>query len=458
MKHVLFISHSKRGAHFYQDASARYRCIFPAEHLNACGITAHVVHVSQIHQLDLNNYSHLIAHRPQDSYRVRQYLKKARKAAVQCIVDFDDLLFHPEITPESPAVLSGSMPLREARRQARLYRKALLRFDRCWASTQPLAEELRKAHPGAQIDVFYNKLPARWPYLTALIPAKERLAHKIIRYLPGTSHHRHDFAKIEQALAGILHKNPDITLEIVGPLDCDESQFPETQLQRQAFVTFEELPAIIASSWVTIAPLQNNRFNQCKSGLKFWESGILAVPVVSSPSHDINRCANAGLITGISADNIDEITSQLSDPEQYARLCDAARTKAQESVFTSENPDGRLQNLKLENHIKSRLTEQKTEEERFKYYSNQQLKMTAHFGPDWPATILNPTHSQYQTARELWLAETEFHTDDIQQLNIKAKALTEAARQQKTNRILRKARKLIRTPGLFFKDALAKRL
>lgn len=455
MKHVLFISHSKRGTHFYQDASARYRCVFPAEHLNACGITAHVVHASQVNKLNLSHYSHLIAHRPQDGIQLARYLKKARKAGTECIVDFDDILFCPDIAPSSPAVLSGKMTLREATRQAWLYRKALLRFDRCWVSTQPLGEELRKAHPSAQLEVCYNKLPTRWPFLTPLVPAEERLANKIIRYLPGTSHHRHDFAKIEQTLADILHKNPDISLEIVGPLDCEESQFPAKQLHRQSFVTFEELPAIVASSWVTIAPLQSNRFNQCKSGLKFWESGVFGVPVVSSPSHDINRCANAGLITDISADNIDEITKQLSDPEQYSRLCAAARTKAQESVFAIKQPDGRLQSLRLEKQIKPDLTEPKTEEERFKYYTDQQLKMTAHFGPDWPAIILNPTHSQYHNARELWLAETELNADEIQQLSIKAKALTESARQQQTkNRILRKARKLIRSPGLFFFDML----
>lgn len=459
MKKVLFVSHSKRGAHFYQDASARYRCVFPAEHLNACGITAHVVHVSQISRLNLNDYSHLIAHRPQDSTQLARYLSKARKAGAECIADFDDLLFCPDIAPFSPAVLSGKMAVREAKRQAKLYQKALWRFNHCWVSTQPLAEELRKAHPRAHIDVFYNKLPTRWSFLTPFVPAEERLKNKIIRYLPGTSHHRHDFAKIERALAGILHNNPDITLEIVGPLDCDESQFPGKQLHRSPFVAFEELPSIIASSWVTIAPLESNPFNQCKSGLKFWESGVFGIPVVSSPSDDIERCANEGLITGKSVQELENVAKELSDPEQYRRICSAARTKAQESVFAIKQPDGRLQSLRLEKQIKPDLTDPKTEEERFKYYTDQQLQMTAHFGPDWPAIILNPTNSQYHNARELWLAETELNADEIQQLSIKAKALTESARQQQTkNRILRKARKLIRSPGLFFRDARANRL
>ncbi|HFM0099432.1 TPA: glycosyltransferase, partial [Escherichia coli] len=45
-----------------------------------------------------------------------------------------------------------------------------------------------------------------------------------------------------------------------------------------------------------IAPLENNLFNSCKSGLKFFEAGILNVPSIVSPIPDMCRFSESGLL------------------------------------------------------------------------------------------------------------------------------------------------------------------
>ena len=446
MNRVLFVSSSKRHTSFYYDPSARYRCVFPAEHLKTLGIDASVVHFSQLEEIDVKRYPYIIFHRPRDHANLRKFLKKAEHDGVTCIADFDDLLFAPDLAHESPAVRSGGMSRSEASRQAKKYRAALRLFRTCWLSTDELRLKAKLAAPDTCCYTVYNRMPARWAALHTEADVEKRLADKVIRYLPGTSHHIHDLSEIRNTLCEILNRFPDVRIEIIGDLKVSQLGIVNGRLSHQAYMDYEKLPAHIADSWLTLAPLASNDFNRCKSALKFWESGIAVVPVLFSPLPDAERFDNAGLTICRSHDDWLERIGQLRSPEIYRDAVKQARQDAENSLF-DQMTDDRLKYLPGLKVVQSALKPD------CNFYRSQQKVMVSRFGTIWPGRSVNPLDSEY-TLINRCINESpttlKFHDSETHQVYG-----NQTYDRGFSFRVKRKTRKLMRSPKEFFRDAFS---
>ena len=291
---TLFISCSKRGIYYANDASARYRCIYQCMKTRSEGKHADIIHMMDALKISLSNYDQVIIHRPRNSLRLSRFLRKAKKLNIHVSADYDDLLFRPDLAHESPTVLSGKESLHSARKQAESALKALRKFSSCRMSTAPLIEMARSVHPNCSYHLVHNMVPdSELP--KEIVPAEERFKNKVIRYFPGTSHHSANFKVVENVLAEWLSEHPEAKLEVVGDIEINHDIFPDGQLMTHPFVPYTELPKLISTSWITIAPLKDNHFNNCKSGLKFWESAAFGVPVVATPNEDLKRFSGNGL-------------------------------------------------------------------------------------------------------------------------------------------------------------------
>lgn len=326
--HVLFVSCSRHKQDFYRDASARYRCFFPAESLNAEGVPASVVHIEQSLTLDLASFDVIVVHRPTLNLATRLLLWRAGRLSIPLVADVDDLLFQPDVIDDLPAVCSGGMSKRLARARVLGYQAALARFRFITCSTQPLRDELQHLFIDADVQVISNAVPPRWFAPWSPGPMPER---KIIRYLPGSGNHDHDFAMINQALGKLMSAFPQVELEVFGPIGHHYGALPSHRVRFRRAVPYEALPRVMHDSWVTLAPLVDNRFNRCKSGLKFWESALLGVPVVASPIPDIRRFDCSGLRFATGLNQWSEQLGALLDIRQWqqAQLSALATARAQ---------------------------------------------------------------------------------------------------------------------------------
>jgi len=434
----LYISHSKRGSeHFYLDASARYRCIFPC-FKEIQDTTQHCIHIDQLDKIDLKAYQKIIFHRPIYSRKLLKTLKYLNSNGIQCIADFDDLLFSPEHALENPTYLSGNTSKKASRASFNNYLKALTLFKHVQVSTDRLKEHVERMHPQAEVSVIYNLVPDFWPKLTKLVPAEQRLENKVIRYFPGTTHHTSNFNNTIDFLKHYLTENKDVRLEVVGDIDIDSSIFTESQFKQYESNLFDELPELIASSWVTISPLENNEFNHCKSGLKFWESGIFGVPVISNCNLDMGRFKNDGLLLSDDYKEWSEFLEKLKDDGEYL---------SSSTVAQNVSKDAYMHNCEQDLGSNSIL------------YSTY---LSAHIGPNWLECLYNPASNMHNTAKLKfnYLNETKpkINNQELSNLKIEANILKlKYMNLGSINKLSRKVSKLKRTPILFFKDMLKKR-
>lgn len=330
---VLFVSFSKRGEEFERDSSARYRCIHQAEKLRSEGIKADVTHIKNIKNVRVESYNRIICHRPKACRALNGLLKQARKHNIELQADFDDLLFCPEFAFTSPTVINKRQSLGSAQKECGKFLKALRQFTRISVSTDELSKRARQKHPSAKTEVIFNQLPSHWHQGWAKIPAENRLKTKIIRYLPGTANHTSNFRQAEAVLSSWLTQNPDVNLQIIGDIDSNILTENPSQVSQLPPVNFDRLPPIIRDSWVVIAPLEQNIFNDCKSGLKFWESAIYGIPVIASNNQDMKRFKNNGLFITINTEEWPKILDHLKNKDAYLNASESAKEAAEDAYF-----------------------------------------------------------------------------------------------------------------------------
>lgn len=411
---LLFISHSKQQSRYFNDPSARYRCIFPACSLVHRGFEANVVHIAQATESQIMAADVVVFHRPSISERFKEVLAWAKAKPTMLLADFDDLLFAPEESGNSSAVMSGALSESVAKSLAQNYLDALEYLDACIVSTQPLAKWVRSVTSISEVHVIPNRLPQSWFFQSNVVDIHSRFAQKVLRYLPGTSHHDGDFDFIKPILTEFLNANGDVTLEVIGPLRFELPNVDEKQVRHAGAVPFDRLAALMADSWVCIAPLLDTSFNQCKSGLKFWESGLYGVPLVASQLADFDDFRCEGLLVVPTHEEWIEALTSLLDWERYQSASEAAAKSSQSVLHGSEpNPYVKLFELdtrrqaqaeridaddiasrqpqssnELLNHSQSENGEDALDKTLF--YRVQQQFFASWFGPGWQAFILKP--------------------------------------------------------------------
>ena len=92
-----------------------------------------------------------------------------------------------------------------------------------------------------------------------------------IGYFSGTPSHNKDFRIIVEALTELLNQDERVRLWLVGFLDLPDSLKPyKTRITRHPLQDFINLQRLCAKTEINIVPLQDNRFTNSKSELKFF--------------------------------------------------------------------------------------------------------------------------------------------------------------------------------------------
>jgi glycosyltransferase involved in cell wall biosynthesis len=257
-------------------------------------------------------------------------LQGLRKRGVRLVADFDDLLFDGD-PDQWPQVQSKLLDRAECLLRRDRYRSALAQFSAFTVSTPHLAERLRQILPEADVAVIPNGVSPLWLRQgRATCRPWQPGDPRIIRYLVGSPSHDADFAVVGEPLAAFLREHRDVGLEIVGPLRVPGQLFPPGQISRMDPVPYGEFAQILASSWVTLAPLVATEFNRCRSAIKFLESAAFGAPCIASPSSDMLRHVGGGVILAETAHDWYAALGRLRDDAQRMQLSARGRSHVEQ--------------------------------------------------------------------------------------------------------------------------------
>ena len=155
--------------------------------------------------------------------------------------------------------------------------------DYAITTTDTLAKELKKYVK----EVYVNKNVAseRMAELSinAVKEVKKDNNRIYLGYLSGSITHNPDFELIKKSLVNILKKYENVYLKVCGLLDIPKELEPfKDRIETSPFMDWQDLPKLIASLDVNLAPLEESLFNNAKSENKWTEAALVKVPTIAS--------------------------------------------------------------------------------------------------------------------------------------------------------------------------------
>ena len=183
--------------------------------------------------------------------------------------------------------------------------------DYAITTTETLAKELRKYVK----EVYINRNVASEKMcelsLNAIENVKKDNDKIILGYLSGSITHNPDFELIMPAIIKIMDKYSNVYLKIVGILDIpEELKKYKDRIMTTSFISWEELPKVIASIDINLAPLEESLFNNAKSENKWTEASLVKTVTIAS---------NVGAFNVIN-NNVDGILVENNAKDWYENL------------------------------------------------------------------------------------------------------------------------------------------
>ncbi len=215
------------------------------------------------------------------------------------IADFDDLNFRVEYADETPAVLCRGEEVVKVRKSLSQIAGAAACFSQFSSSTEPLAEHIRSKFSPVINQIICNAVDPGFAGICSEVYKSVRGKKRAFKYayFPGTASHNPDLEMIESALAKALHEQPRARLLLAGPIAIPQNLKNYTkQIKKVDYVSFHDLPKLMATAEMVLAPLVDNRFSDCKSGLKFFEAALVGCKVIASPIPDIDKYESSLLV------------------------------------------------------------------------------------------------------------------------------------------------------------------
>jgi len=327
--------------------SALFRAHNQAEELRAHGFRASVTMQDNPFLTSLaKKFKVFVFHRTLYTPSIAKIIEKIKKQKREIIFDTDDLVFEANYVQQTDHY--KNMSYFEKKQYATGVGAEILKdpyVKVCTTSTHFIASKL--AEYGKKVFVVTNKLSNAWLFIADELLKKygkeKRTRSKIrIGYFSGTIGHNKDFTTISDALIEVLEKYHAVEIFLAGPLKL-EGKFDKyaQRIIRSPYVSREKHFENIFHCDIILAPLEiGDEFSEGKSELKFFEAGLLEVPIVAVRNQTFSSAIRDGE-NGFLADHKEEWVLKLSrlieDAELRARIGKKAREKSLRDYATKNS-------------------------------------------------------------------------------------------------------------------------
>lgn len=307
----------------------RYRVEHQREQLEMLGISTDEVHYCSVRPEDADRADVFVIYRCPITDGVSSFIERLHSQGKKIYFDVDDLVTDTRYTDSLPIVQAMSQEDRAifndgVERNGR----TLALCDGAIVTTERLAKELGRVVPR----VFINRNVASKQMVqnSILVPIldKESRDEVLIGYFSGSMTHNSDFSQALPAILSVLDERSNVCLKVVGDLSIPEELAPYAdRIVRSEKVGWEELPALIASVDINLAPLEPTLFNEAKSENKWTEAALVKVPTVASDFgafSDVIEDGENGFLCSTTEDWVDALISLIDNPSLRERVGESA--------------------------------------------------------------------------------------------------------------------------------------
>ena len=304
----------------------RYRCHHPCEQLASQGVEAAVL---EGEAPSFAGFTHVVLNRVPMTPALETAIAAAEREGAVVLFDVDDLIHDAAVLASMGFVIARSPTDRERLMDAAA---AIARtVERCGAGLCPTAALRADLEArGHRARVTLNGPSDEIVRLSAQAADERARDADVVRigFPAGHPGHTFNLAIAEDALATLLERYPHLRLVFMGYAGVSPRLSAwSDRIEVFTYLDWRRLPFELARLDVCIAPLEANRFNGCKSDIKFLEAALVRVPVVASPVGQLGESIRDG-VNGLLADStdgwVDALSSLIEDPRKRADLGAAA--------------------------------------------------------------------------------------------------------------------------------------
>ncbi len=340
---VLFLSDARFTHAPYRDGPTRYRCYHVAEAMQQAG---HLTDVSTLDAFDLKcveRYDVISVRNPRASKKLKTLLDRCNAKNIRTVADLDEYAFDPSIAHATPMAMDQSYTVNDIRAAFMRQAMVLKEFDELTVATEELARLRRVQDPSQVVHVVRNGLSEFWlsrnEHIKSTKPANLRM-----NYVSGMRSPQSNFAVAADALKQFMKTQNDAELLVVGALQMDKVGLPESRLIRAAWVDFMDLPALLQNTWISVDPLVDTDYNRAKPHTRFIESAAFGLPLISTPTVDLQQHDVPGLFLVNNENEWLEALNALSDLDFYEHCSQALREYARDCCMAGHYVDDLVAN------------------------------------------------------------------------------------------------------------------
>lgn len=320
----------------------RYRVDHQIEQLESYGISCDKVDYDKLTLDKVKYFRGFVFYRCPILPVIEEFIKVAKENNKTCFYDIDDLVFDLEHTKMIKFLDTMSKEERD------LYNDGVIRMgktlDLCEygiASTTRLQKEMGKHLK----EVYVNRNVASEEMVKyseiALNEVKKDSDKIVIGYLSGSITHNDDFKLIMPTVIKLLKKYDNVYLQIVGLLDLpDEMQEVKDKVLTSPFIDWKELPKLIRSIDINLAPLEDTIFNEAKSENKWTEAALVKIPTVASnvgAFKDAIEDGKTGLLCNDEKDWEENLINLIENQEEREKIATNAYEEVMNKHITTKS-------------------------------------------------------------------------------------------------------------------------
>lgn len=291
----------------------RYRVDHQIEQLEAAGFFCAGVSYEKLDIRDIKYYRGFVFFRCPITNEVRDFIKAAKAENKAVFYDIDDLVIDQKYTNTIKYLKTMS------KEELDLYndgvnrmRETLEMCDYAITTTERLAAELKNYVK----EVYINRNVASEKMaklsMKAINEVKRDKDKVVMSYLSGSITHNDDFKMILPVVQRLMKEHDNLYLKVVGLLDIpEELQEFKSRILTAPFVSWIELPNIIASIDINLAPLEESIFNEAKSENKWTEASLCKTITVASNFGAFKSCIRDG-VDGVLCNSVDDWYNKLN--------------------------------------------------------------------------------------------------------------------------------------------------